>query len=104
MPQTVGLFSLQILHICLDYMSSELFYPLGWIFCRKSVIWVVFDQQKFIIFNMICLVAIVTVQKFDEWKDPQILFSVKFMSQKADEMRKIFILHPKIRKTYGSED
>ena len=34
----------------------------------------------------------------------KILFSVKFMSQKADKMRKIFILHPKIRKTYGSED
>ena len=78
-----------------------------------SVIWVVFGQKRFIIRNVICLVAVVTVRKFDIYiksshvlhianriteKNPKILvpdqFSVTFMYKKADEMRKTFILHP----------
>ena len=91
-------------NICLEYMSSELLYSLGWIFRRKG--WVVFGQQKFIIRNVICLVAVVIVRKFDIYiessyytsliglpkkNNPKILvpdqFSVKFMSRKADEIR-----------------
>ena len=140
-----SLFSLQMLHICPHYMSSELLYPLGWIVfwlvlqrtplnsnnsggvfssysdefsVEKSVIWVVYGQQKCIIRNVISLVEVVTVRKFDIYYLYRIIilhtslvglpkkirkhwcllnqFSVKFKIRKAGKMSTIFILHPKI--------
>ena len=70
-----------------------------------------FGQQRFIIRNVIGLVAEIRhlyriiilhiANRITEKKNPKLLvpdeFSVKFMSKKAGKMRKIFVLHLKIR-------
>ena len=79
---------------------------------EKSVIWVVFGKQRLIIRKAIASVAVSNGSQFDTFitlrianpiipKNPKIFvahqFSVKFMSKKADKLKKILDLHPKIR-------
>ena len=56
-----------MLHINFALITCSADYFILWdeFSVEKSVIWVAFDQQRFIIRNVTCLVAVVTVRKFD---------------------------------------
>ena len=83
---------------------------------EKSVIWVVFGKQRSVIVMRLLPLPLAMGRKFDTFitlshyalianpiipKNPKLFaphqFSVKFMSKKVDKLKKILVLHPKLR-------